>query len=172
MSAEHGERLTERLRLVPISRESTEDLVLAHADADVAKLVSVVADESRDRDVGERDRDRLATYGFHKWLAYDRVSGEVVGRGGVAPVPVDDDWGQIRQFLPSEPWVGHPHRATADVPVHGWWVEIGRALRRPFWGGGLASPPKSGGPRLRAPGPQDASRASHARHGTTTDRVQ
>jgi hypothetical protein len=35
-------------------------------------------------------------HGVHKWIAYDRASGEVVGRGGLSRTPVDDDWGQQR----------------------------------------------------------------------------
>lgn len=34
-------------------------------------------------------------HGVHKWLAYDRDTGEVVGRGGLSRTPVDDDWGQL-----------------------------------------------------------------------------
>lgn len=30
--------------------------------------------------------------GVHKWIAYHRMSGEVVGRGGLSRTPVDDDW--------------------------------------------------------------------------------
>ena len=32
--------------------------------------------------------------GVPNWIAYDRVSGEVVGRGGLSRPAVDDDWGQ------------------------------------------------------------------------------
>ena len=42
--------------------------------------------------------DSWRLHGVHKWIAYDRASGEVVGRGGLSRTPVDDDWGQIYGF--------------------------------------------------------------------------
>ncbi|WP_201762031.1 MULTISPECIES: hypothetical protein [unclassified Nonomuraea] len=48
-------------------------------------------------------------HGVHKWIAYDRMSGEVVGRGGLSRTPVDDDWDQIYAFLPAEPWMRVPY---------------------------------------------------------------
>ena len=55
-------------------------------------------------------------HGVHKWVAYHRASGEVVGRGGLSRTPVDDDWGQLYPFLPPGPWAraGHPPLLAAD----------------------------------------------------------
>ena len=50
-------------------------------------------------------------HGVHRLMAYDRVSGEVVGRGGLSRTPVDEDWGQIYSFLPAEPWVRVDHES-------------------------------------------------------------
>jgi RimJ/RimL family protein N-acetyltransferase len=78
-------------------------------------------------------------HGVHKWIAYDRVSGEVVGRGGLSRTPVDDDWGQIHRFLPAEPWVRAAHATPHPFVAHAHWLEIGWALRREFWGRGYAA---------------------------------
>jgi RimJ/RimL family protein N-acetyltransferase len=78
-------------------------------------------------------------HGVHKWIAYDRVSGEVVGLGGLSRTPVDDDWGQLYAFLPAEPWVRVAHETGRPFVAHARWLEIGWALRRGFWGRGYAS---------------------------------
>jgi RimJ/RimL family protein N-acetyltransferase len=78
-------------------------------------------------------------HGVHKWIAYDRVSGDVVGRGGLSRTPVDDDWGQIYAFLPAEPWVRDVHEVRRPFPAHAHWLEIGWALRREFRGRGYAA---------------------------------
>jgi RimJ/RimL family protein N-acetyltransferase len=75
----------------------------------------------------------------HKWIAYDRLSGEVVGRGGLSRTPVNEDWGRIYAFLPPEPWVRVPYEVRRPYVVHANWLEIGWALRRKFWGQGFAS---------------------------------
>jgi RimJ/RimL family protein N-acetyltransferase len=83
--------------------------------------------------------DSWRSHGVHKWIAYDRVSCEVVGRGGLSRTPVDDDWGQIYALLPSEPWVRLAHENDHPCAAHAHWLEIGWALRRKFWGHGYAS---------------------------------
>jgi RimJ/RimL family protein N-acetyltransferase len=83
--------------------------------------------------------DSWRLHGVHKWIAYDRVSGEVVGRGGLSRTPVDDDWGQIHAFLPAEPWVREVHAVRRPFPAHANWLEIGWALRREFRGRGYAA---------------------------------
>jgi RimJ/RimL family protein N-acetyltransferase len=132
-------RLTERLRLEPIGPANAHDLWLVHNDDDVARWYdgvkpSVDDIESRARAIAYSWR----VLGVHKWIAYDRLTGEVVGRGGCSRTPVDDDWGQIYAFLPSEPWVREPHDAPPPR-VHAHWLEIGWALRPQFWGHGYAS---------------------------------
>jgi RimJ/RimL family protein N-acetyltransferase len=83
--------------------------------------------------------DAWRSHGVHKWMAYDRVSGEVVGRGGLSRTPVDDDWGQIYAFLPAESWVRVAHESQRPFIAHANWLEIGWALRPAFWGRGYAS---------------------------------
>ena len=83
--------------------------------------------------------DAWRFHGVHKWMAHDRVSGEVVGRGGLSRTPVDDDWGQIYALLPAEPWLHVAHEIPRPFIAHANWLEIGWALRRKFWGRGYAS---------------------------------
>lgn len=133
-------RFTERLRLEPISLANARDLWLVHNDVDVAAWY----DGTRPTLEEIQRQARLMAYswrvlGVHKWIAYDRSSGEVVGRGGLSRVPVDADWGQIYEFLPREPWVQEVLEVDSPARVHAHWLEIGWALRREFWGRGFAS---------------------------------
>jgi len=78
-------------------------------------------------------------HGVHKWMAYDRGTGDVVGRGGLSRTPIDDDWGQLYAFLPDEPWVRDAHESDLPFRAHAHWLEIGWALRGDHWGHGYAS---------------------------------
>lgn len=42
------------------------------------------------------------TCSAHKWIAYDRLTGEVLGRGGLSRTSIGDDWGQIRVVTVSD----------------------------------------------------------------------
>jgi RimJ/RimL family protein N-acetyltransferase len=133
-------RFTTRLRLEPVGPANARDLCLVHNDDEVAswydgERLSFEAAEERAKSMG----DSWRFHGVHKWIAYDRVSGEVVGRGGLSRPPVDDDWGQIYALLPAEPWVRVAHEIDRPYIAHANWVEIGWALRREFWGHGYAS---------------------------------
>jgi RimJ/RimL family protein N-acetyltransferase len=75
----------------------------------------------------------------HKWMAYDRETGDVVGRGGLSRTPIDDDWGRLYAFLPDEPWVREPYESERPFRAHAHWLEIGWALRGKYWGQGYAS---------------------------------
>jgi RimJ/RimL family protein N-acetyltransferase len=132
-------RFTTRLRLEPVGLSNARDLWLVHNDDEVAywynERPSLQEAEQRAKWMAESWRFQ----GVHKWIAYDRVSGEVVGRGGLSRTPVDDDWGQIYALLPAEPWVRVAHENQRPFLAHANWVEIGWALRREFWGHGYAS---------------------------------
>ncbi|MDY7103111.1 MAG: GNAT family N-acetyltransferase [Actinomycetota bacterium] len=135
----HGDVLTERLRLVPIGPARARDLHRVLSDPEVAPWYGSRPSLAEvERMAGAMD---LAwhDHGVHKWLAYHRVTGDVVGRGGCSRVPVDADWGRVHAFLPDAPWVREPHAVDGPVPVHAHWVEIGWALRRPYWGSGYAT---------------------------------
>jgi len=133
-------RFTRRLRLEPIGPANAADLWLVHNDDQVSYWYgndkpSLRQAEQRARFMG----DSWRLHGVHKWIAYDRVSAEVVGRGGLSRTPVDDDWGQIYALLPAEPWVRVAHDMGSPFLAHANWLEIGWALRREFWGRGYAS---------------------------------
>jgi RimJ/RimL family protein N-acetyltransferase len=133
-------RFTTRLRLEPVGPVNAPDLWLVHNDDEVwpwysDEKPSLGQMEQRAKLMG----DAWRFHGVHKWIAYDRVSGGVVGRGGLSRAPADDDWGQIYPFLPAEPWVRAAHGVRRPFIAHASWVEIGWAIRREFWGRGYAS---------------------------------
>jgi RimJ/RimL family protein N-acetyltransferase len=131
---------TGRLRLEPVAPENADDLWLVHNDPDVAEGYGGWKPSREEvRQQAESMSQAWRVHGVHKWVAYDRSTGELVGRGGLSRTPVDDDWGQIYSFLPAEPWVRERHEISKPCAVHANWLEIGWALRREFWGCGYAS---------------------------------
>jgi RimJ/RimL family protein N-acetyltransferase len=133
-------RLTAHLRLEPAGPANASDLWLVHNDDEVSRWYDHEKPsraQAAERATFMADSWRLQ--GVHKWIAYDRVSGEVVGRGGLSRTPVDDDWGQLYPLLPAEPWVRAAFEIRRPVTAHANWVEIGWALRRQFWGLGYAA---------------------------------
>jgi RimJ/RimL family protein N-acetyltransferase len=133
-------RFTTRLRLEPVGPAHARDLWLVRTDDEVwpwygDEKPSLVEAAQTAQFMG----DSWRWHGVHKWIAYDRESGEVIGRGGLSRTPVDDDWGQIYAFLPAEPWVRVTHEVRQPFVAHASWLEIGWALRRKFWGRGYAS---------------------------------
>jgi RimJ/RimL family protein N-acetyltransferase len=135
-----GSWFTMRLRLQPIGPANAADLWLVHNDDEVSSWYE--NEKPSLEQAGQRAKfmaDSWRLHGVCKWIAHDRVSGEVVGRGGLSRTPVDDDWGQIYAFLPAEPWVRVAHEIRRPFIAHANWLEIGWALRREFWGRGHAS---------------------------------
>ncbi len=133
-------RFTTRLRLDPAGPANAADLWLVHKDAAVWPWYG--NEKPGFEQAGQWAQlmgDSWRWHGVHKWIAYDRVSGEVVGRGGLSRTPVDDDWGQIYAFLPAQPWVRAAHEIRRPFAAHANWLEIGWALRRRYWGRGYAS---------------------------------
>jgi RimJ/RimL family protein N-acetyltransferase len=103
-------RQTDRLRLEPITVRHAADLWRVFTDPVVAEwygnwTLAMVEQEAA------RIEAAWQTDGVHKWMAYDRVTGDLVGRGGLSWVQID---GARR-------------------------LEIGWALRRPYWGQGYAT---------------------------------
>jgi [ribosomal protein S5]-alanine N-acetyltransferase len=124
--AEAGDsRFTMRLRLEPAGPANVADLWLVHNDDEVSYWYgngkpSLEQAERWAKFMG----DSWRLHGVHKWIAYDRVSGEVVGRGGLSRTPVDDDWGQLYAFLPAEPWVRVAQEIRCPFVAHANWLEI------------------------------------------------
>jgi len=131
---------TERLRLEPITPHHAHDLWLIHNDDEVARWYGgskPTEEEARQRAVAMAYSWRA--FGVHKWMAYDRETGGLIGRGGPSPTPADDDWGRVNNFLPKQPWVREVRRGPRGELVHANWLEIGWALRPQFWGRGYAT---------------------------------
>ncbi len=103
-------RVTARLRLEPIGLGHAADLWRLFADPAVAEWYGVWTLE-----MAQHEAARIAraweTAGVHKWMAYERLTGALVGRGGLSRVHIA---GQER-------------------------LEIRQALLRPFWGHGYAT---------------------------------
>jgi len=103
-------RLTARLRLEPISAAHAEDLLRVYQDPAVAEWFGVWTPE-----MARREAARMANAwqqdGVHKWMAYSRSTGELIGRGGLSRVQLE----------------GHER------------VEIGWVVRGQFWGQGYAT---------------------------------
>jgi RimJ/RimL family protein N-acetyltransferase len=103
-------RFTARLRLEPIGPEHAEDLWRLFQDPAVAEWYGEWTLE-RARREARRIGEAWKTEGVHKWMAYDCITGELVGRGGLSRAHIE---GRDR-------------------------LEIGWALHRKFWGYGYAT---------------------------------
>ncbi len=135
-----GTIFTERLRLEPITSDHAHDLWVVHNDDEVARWYG--GSKPTPQEALERAKAMSyswRTFGVHKWMAYHRETGELIGRGGPSPTPADDDWGRINAFLPDKSWAGEGRRGPCGETVHANWVEIGWALRSQFWGRGYAT---------------------------------
>jgi RimJ/RimL family protein N-acetyltransferase len=133
-------RRTARLRLEPVDPRNARDLWLVHHDDEVARWYDgwkPTLEEAQQRARAMADAWRLQ--GVHKWIAYDRATGDVIGRGGLSRTPVDDDWGQLYALLPDEPWVRAALDPAHPRTVHASWLELGWAVRPRFWGLGYAA---------------------------------
>ncbi|QSB17511.1 GNAT family N-acetyltransferase [Natronosporangium hydrolyticum] len=109
-------RLTERLRLEPVGPEHVRDLFLLHQDDRVAAWHGrrLTAESARRWAVrGQRGWDQE---GVDKWMAYDRQTGELIGRSGLNRTELD---GQSRLEIS---WT-----VRSDRWGNGYATEMGRA---------------------------------------------
>jgi [ribosomal protein S5]-alanine N-acetyltransferase len=108
-------RYTDRLRLEPIGPEHADDLLKLFHDPAVAKWYGDWTPAKANQEAARIGR-AWQTEGVHKWMAYDRHTGELIGRGGLSWAHVD---GQNRLEIG---WalLGKHHG-------HGYATEIGRA---------------------------------------------
>jgi [ribosomal protein S5]-alanine N-acetyltransferase len=104
-------RFTARLRLEPIGARHAEDLWRLFSDPAVAEWYGVWTHERAQREAAS-SASAWETEGVHKWMAYLRSTGALVGRGGLSR-----------------------GRAVAGQER----LEIGWAVLRPFWGQGYAT---------------------------------
>ncbi|AGZ42863.1 GNAT family N-acetyltransferase [Actinoplanes friuliensis] len=103
-------RFTERLRLESMDVRHADDLFALYRDPAVAEWYGEWTREQIDLEVARTARCWRVD-GVHKWMAYDRVTDEVVGRGGLSRKHLDGD-------------------------EH---LELGWALHQRFWGHGYAA---------------------------------
>lgn len=131
---------TERLRLEPITTDHAHDLWVIHNDDAVARWYGDSKPSAQEAlEQAEAMSYSWRAFGVHKWMAYHRETGELIGRGGSSPTPADEDWGRINAFLPDEPWAREVRQGPHGATVHANWVEIGWALRPQVWGEGYAT---------------------------------
>ena len=104
-------RFTDRLCLEPIGVRRAEDLWHLFTDPAVAEWYGGVWTLEKAQREATSMASAWETDGVHKWMAYERSTGALVGRGGLSRI----------QFAGQER------------------LEIGWALLRPFWGQGYAT---------------------------------
>jgi RimJ/RimL family protein N-acetyltransferase len=103
---------TDRLRLKPIGADSAEDLWRLFQDDDIAKWYGGKwTMEKAEVEAAKMGEAWNKPGGVHKWIAYDKSTNEIIGRGGLSIV----------------------HMEGKDE------VEIGWAVRQKFQGQGYAS---------------------------------
>jgi len=104
-------RRTERLRLVPIGPQHAHDLWLLHQDGQIAQWYAGRWSREQAAETAAAIGRAWRSEGVHKWIAYRRDTGELVGRGGLSYA---DLAGSRR-------------------------LEVGWAVRGPMWGQGYAT---------------------------------
>ena len=82
-------RLTPRLRLSPLGPWHAGDLWRLHYDEAVATWHAGRYTAAMAEAVAAHAARRWEADGTHKWMAYDRADGSLIGRGGVSLAPVD-----------------------------------------------------------------------------------
>ena len=83
--------LTERLRLTPVTAADVDDLVVLHADANVAEWHAGRWTAEQARHWAEGMAARWARQGVGKWMARRRSDDVLVGRGGLSRVALDGE---------------------------------------------------------------------------------
>jgi RimJ/RimL family protein N-acetyltransferase len=125
-----GETLTERLRLVPIGPEHAADLVVVHRDPWIAEWYAGEWSNSTSEAFARRCARGWAADGAAKWMAYERESGALAGRGGLSRLPSGSVSSQI-EALAGPAWAAQRLElgwaVVAACRGRGLATEIGRA---------------------------------------------
>ena len=108
-------RLTPRLRLEPIGPQHAHDLWRLHGDEAVARWYGKPWTREDALRYAIQRAELWEAYGVDKWMAYDRATGELVGRGGLSRK--DDELERLEVG-----WTVRP-----DLWGRGYATEIGRA---------------------------------------------
>jgi RimJ/RimL family protein N-acetyltransferase len=120
-----GEFLTERLRLVPIGLEHAAELVAIHQDPWIAQWYAGQWTAARAQEFALACAWGWSGDGVAKWIAYERRTGGLVGRGGLSRMAAGAVTSQIAE-LAGPAWAEQP-------------LELGWAVREEFRGKGLAT---------------------------------
>jgi RimJ/RimL family protein N-acetyltransferase len=125
-------RLTERLRLEAIGLQHVDDLRTLHNDPTVAHWYAGPWDVAHARRMAAEFAHGWEDAGVSKWIAYDRVRGHLVGRGGLSRLPADAEiTRRIAATLGGDAWRRHRLELGWAVRDHlvgrGYATEIGRA---------------------------------------------
>jgi RimJ/RimL family protein N-acetyltransferase len=120
-------RFTGRLRLTPVGAEHADDLWRLHQDEAVAFWHAGRWSAEDARRNAAAMAGAWAADGVGKWIAHDRRTGELVGRGGLSRMVADDEV---------------TRRVAAALPGSGWArdrLELGWTVRADLWGRGYAT---------------------------------
>ena len=118
---------TERLVLVPIGPQHAEDLYQLHRDPWVATWYAGAWTRGDAAAFASSCARAWMSDGVSKWMAYERSSGDLVGRGGLSRLPVNvSSTRQIDALLEDPRW-----RAAR--------LEVGWAILSSFRGRGMAT---------------------------------
>lgn len=104
-------RVTERLTLTPIGPVHAEELWSLHQDPGIATWYGGTLARDAARDLAAHTGARWRADGVHKWIAHDRATGALVGRGGLSRTEL----------------------GGAGL------LEVGWAVRQPLWSHGYAT---------------------------------
>lgn len=132
-------RVTERLRLEPITRAHADDYFLVFQDDALAEWYAGKPTRAEAQRAAKEAERLWQIFGFHKWLVYERETGTVVGRAGTSAMRLDAYAGAIRSFLPAQAWADEVRDTNETTEFARRWCEIGWALRGAYWGLGYAS---------------------------------
>lgn len=124
-SSSNQEVVTQRLRLVPIGRDHVFELVTIHRDPWIVQWYGGEWSTAKAMQFTERSTHAWETHGVAKWIAYDRETGILVGRGGLSKLPPSGTTSQI-EALVAPNWSEQR-------------LEVGWAIREPFRGRGVAT---------------------------------
>lgn len=121
-----GETLTERLRLVPVAPGHEADLVVVHCDPWIAQWYAGAWPDATAREFAARCARGWSADGVGKWIAYERATGALVGRGGLSAMPADAAASEQIARLAGPGWARRR-------------LELGWAVRTEYRGRGYAT---------------------------------
>jgi RimJ/RimL family protein N-acetyltransferase len=98
-------RLTARLRLQPIGPQHAEHLDRLLRDPVVAHWYGGSWDHAQAEAYAQSSERAWVQDGIHKWMAFDRANGDLVGRGGLSRLPVGaSETEQIAKLMAGNDW--------------------------------------------------------------------